>query len=85
MSVEVKWENFMIAHKNRELQKTVSVDNLLSLSLSLSRLPARGLWYSSSSPIVTSYYLLVVSARTESACSNWCTTRASCYNMEILH
>ena len=31
MSVEVKWENFMIAHKNRELQKTVSVENLLSL------------------------------------------------------
>lgn len=27
MSVEVKWENFMIAHKNRELQKTVSVEN----------------------------------------------------------
>ena len=31
MSVEVKWENFMIAHKNRELQKTVSVENLLFL------------------------------------------------------
>jgi len=37
MSVEVKWENFMIAHKNRELQKTVSVDNLLSLSLDYRR------------------------------------------------
>ena len=25
MSVEVKWENYMIAHKNRDFQKTVSV------------------------------------------------------------
>ena len=24
MSVEVKWENYMIAHKNRDIQKTVS-------------------------------------------------------------
>ena len=24
MSVEVKWENYMIAHKNRDFQKTVS-------------------------------------------------------------
>lgn len=24
MSVEVKWENYMVAHKNRDLQKAVS-------------------------------------------------------------
>ena len=34
--MEVKWENFMIAHKNRELQKTVSVDNLLSVDFNSS-------------------------------------------------
>lgn len=30
MSVEVKWENYMVTHKNRDLQKTVSAQISIS-------------------------------------------------------
>ncbi|XP_020623256.1 TBC1 domain family member 2B-like [Orbicella faveolata] len=33
MSVEVKWENFMIAHKNRELQKTPELKALVRIGV----------------------------------------------------
>ena len=42
MSVEVKWENYMIAHKNRDFQKTVS-ERLSTVSMEIELLNANAM------------------------------------------